>query len=79
MGDKVFLKVSPVKGVRRFNLRGKLSPRYISPYEIIDRLNPVAYWLDLPTELEHVHNVFHISQLRKHVPDLNHIIIAETV
>jgi len=61
VGDKVFLNVSLVKGVRRFNLRGKLSPRYIGPSEIIERLNPVAYRLDLPTELKHVHNVFHIS------------------
>ena len=62
VGDKVFLKVSPTKGIKRFGVRGKLSPRYIGPYEIIDKLNPVAYRLDLPVELEHVHNVFHISQ-----------------
>jgi len=79
VGDKVFLKVSPVKRVRRFNLRGKLSPRYIGPYEIIEKLNPVTYRLDLLIELKHVHNIFHISQLRKYVPDLNHIIIAEPI
>ena len=60
---KLFFKVSLVKGVRRFNPRGKLSPRHIEPYEIIKKLNPVTYRLDLLTELEHVHNVFHISQL----------------
>jgi len=79
VGDKVFLKVSLVKGVRRFNLRGKLRPRYIGPYEIIEKLNPVAYRLDLPIEFKHVHNVFHISQLRKYVPDLNHTIKTEPV
>ena len=73
----MFLKVSPVKGVRRFNLRSKLSPRYIEPYEIIEKLNSVTYRLDLPTELEHVHNVFHISQLRKYIPDPSHTIITE--
>ena len=53
-----------------------MSPRYIGPYEIIEKLNLVAYWLDLPVDLEHVHNVFHMSQLRKYVPDLDHVIIA---
>ena len=57
----------------------KLSPRYISLYEIIEKLDIVACRLDLPTELEHVHNVFHISQLRRYVPDPNHIIIAKPV
>jgi len=60
LGNKVFLKVSPTKGIKRFGVRGKLSPRYIRPYEIIEKLNPMAYGLDLPLELEHVHNVFHI-------------------
>ena len=79
MRDKVFLRVSPVKGVNRFHLRGKLSPRYIGPYEIIEKLNLVAYRLNLPIELEHVRNVFHVSQLQKYVPDSNHIIITEPV
>ena len=74
VGDKVFLKVCPSKGARRFNVRGKLSPRYIRPYEIIEKLNPMAYWLNLSIKLEHVHSVFHISQLQKYVPDPNHII-----
>ena len=58
-------------------MRGKLSPRYIGPYEIIEKLNPIAYRLDLPVELEHVHNVFHISLLRKYVPDPDHTIVSE--
>jgi len=63
VGVKVLLKVSPVKGEKRFNVRGKLNPRYIGPYDIIEKLNPVFYQLNLPTKLEHMHNVFHIFQL----------------
>jgi len=76
-GDKVFLKVSPVKGVRRFNVKGKLSPRFVGPYDIIEKINPVAYRLALPPELQHVHDVFHISQLRKYVYDPAHVIVHE--
>ena len=79
VGDKVFLKVSPTRGVKRFGVRGKLSPRYIGPYEIIEKLNPVAYRLELLAELKHVHNVFHISQLRKYMPDPDHIIVSEPI
>ena len=60
-------------------MRDKLSPRHIGPYEIIEKLNPVAYRLDLPVELEHVHNVFHISQLRKYIPDPDHTIVTEPI
>ena len=79
IGDKVFLKVSPTKGIKRFRVQGKLSTRYIGPYEIIEKLNPVAYRLDLPVELEHMHNVFHISQLGKYIPDSNHTIAFEPI
>jgi len=79
VGDKVFLKVSPTNGIKRFEVRGKLSPRYIGPYEIIEKLNPATYHLDLPVELEYVHNVFHISQLRKYTPDPNHTTISEPI
>jgi len=57
-GDKVCLKVSPIKGVRRFIVRGKLSPHFVGPYDIIQKINPTAYRLALPPELQHVHNVF---------------------
>ena len=60
-------------------MRGKLSPRYIGPYEIIEKLNSIAYRLDLPVELEHAHNVFHISRLRKYILDPNHTIIPEPI
>ena len=69
-GDFVMLKVSPWKGVIRFGKRGKLSPRYIGPFRILQRIGPVAYKLELPEELSGIHNVFHVSNLRKsHVDD----------
>nr|GEZ68199.1 putative reverse transcriptase domain-containing protein [Tanacetum cinerariifolium] len=63
-GDRVFLKVSPVGGVIRFGIKGKLSPRFIGPFEILDRVGEVSYHLALPPQLSHVHNVFHVSLLR---------------
>ena len=74
VGDRVFLKVSPWKGVLGFGRRGKLRPRYIGPYEIIARVGPVAYRLDLPLELSKVHNVFHVSMLCKYIPDPSHVL-----
>ena len=70
-GDFVYLKVSPIRGLRRFKVKGKLSPRYIGPFKILARRGEVAYELELPARLSDVHNVFHISQLRKclRVPD----------
>ena len=72
--DRVFLKLSPWKGVVRFGKRGKLSPRYIGPFEIVEMIGPVAYRLDLPEELSRVHNVFHIFMLRKYIPDSSHVL-----
>jgi hypothetical protein len=65
VGDFVYLKVSPTKGVQRFGIKGKLAPRYIGPYEIIEACGPVAYKLKLPPKMSAIHNVFHISQLKK--------------
>ncbi|WVZ98699.1 hypothetical protein U9M48_044099 [Paspalum notatum var. saurae] len=65
VGDYVYLKVSPIRGLRRFKVKGKLAPRYIGPFKIIDRKGEVAYQLELPDRLSGVHNVFHISQLKK--------------
>ncbi|WVZ53404.1 hypothetical protein U9M48_004350 [Paspalum notatum var. saurae] len=65
VGDYVYLKVSPIRGLRRFKVKGKLAPRYIGPFKIIDRKGEVAYQLELPDKLSGVHNVFHISQLKK--------------
>nr|GFD40387.1 putative reverse transcriptase domain-containing protein [Tanacetum cinerariifolium] len=63
-GDHVFLKVSPARGVRRFGIKGKLSPRFIGPFNILDRVGEVSYRLALPPQLLHVHDVFHVSLLR---------------
>jgi hypothetical protein len=59
------LKVSPLRGTKRFHIRGKLSPRYVGLYPIVKRVGKVAYQLKLPPELTGVHPVFHVSQLRK--------------
>ncbi|XP_024963494.1 uncharacterized protein LOC112503732 [Cynara cardunculus var. scolymus] len=63
-GDHVSLKVSPLRGIRRFGIKVKLSPRYIRPFEILERVGEVAYRLPLRPQLSHIHNVFHISLLR---------------
>ena len=77
VGDKVFLKVSPTKGVIRFGKRGKLNPRVIGPYLILEKIGEVAYRLELPQNLAGVHNVFHVSQLRRYVPDPGQILEEE--
>jgi hypothetical protein len=64
-GDYVYLKVSPLRGMRRFEVKGKLSPRYIGPFLIFRRVGEMAYQLELPDSLSDVHNVFHVSQLKK--------------
>ncbi|XP_077223412.1 uncharacterized protein LOC143857025 [Tasmannia lanceolata] len=74
VGDNVLLKVSPTKGVMRFGVRGKLSPRFVGPYEILEKIGKVAYRLALPPSLSGVHNVFHVSVLRKYIADPNHVI-----
>nr|GFB58493.1 putative reverse transcriptase domain-containing protein [Tanacetum cinerariifolium] len=65
IGDKVMLKVSPWKGVVRFGKRGKLNPRYVGPFKVLERVRDVAYKLDLPKELSRVYNTFHVSNLKK--------------
>ncbi|XP_068328213.1 uncharacterized protein [Pyrus communis] len=74
VGDWVFLKLSPWKGVVRFGKKGKLSPRYIGPYVITERIGEVAYRLELPSALSRVHDVFHISMLRHHVSNPSHVL-----
>jgi hypothetical protein len=64
-GDYVYLKVSPLRGMRRFKVKGKLSPRYIGPFLIFRRVGEMTYQLELPASLSNVHNVFHVSQLKK--------------
>jgi hypothetical protein len=65
VGDYVYLKVSPIRGIKRFGVKGKLAPRYIWPYQIQARRGEVAYQLNLPESLLAVHDVFHVSQLKK--------------
>ncbi|GJX07412.1 reverse transcriptase domain-containing protein [Tanacetum coccineum] len=79
VGDKVMLKVAPWKGVMRFGKRGKLNPRYIGPFRIIERIGPVAYRLELPQELSRVHNVFHICNLKKCLSDDTLVIPLEEI
>ncbi|TYK04606.1 pol protein [Cucumis melo var. makuwa] len=77
VGDMVFLKVAPMKGVLRFEKKGKLSPRFVGPFEILERIGPVAYLLALSASLSVVHDVFHVSMLRKYVADPTHIVDFE--
>ena len=75
--EKVFLKVSPWKKVMRFGKKGKLSLRFIGPYEVIEKVGPVAYRLELPPELEKIHSVFHVSMLRRYRSDPSHVVSSE--
>ncbi|KAL4038371.1 hypothetical protein IC575_001991 [Cucumis melo] len=77
VGDKVFLKVAPMRGVLRFERRGKLSPHFVGPFEILERIGPVAYRLALPPSLSTVYDVFHVSMLRKYVLDPSHVVDYE--
>ena len=79
VGDHVFLQISPMKGVMRFGKKGKLTPRYIGPFEILDRVGNVSYRLALPPNFGHVHPVFHISMLRKYVPHPSHILQTQEI
>ncbi|GKE93796.1 hypothetical protein Tco_1574891, partial [Tanacetum coccineum] len=74
VGDHVMLKVSPRKGIFLFGKRGKLNPRYVRPFKILEQISPVAYKLELPEELSNVHNTFHISNLKKCLSDESLII-----
>ena len=73
VGDHVFLKVMPKREVAKFGKRGKLSPRFIGPFEILERVGIVAYRLALPPSMSGVHEVFHVSMLRKYTLDPAHV------
>jgi hypothetical protein len=83
VGDFMYLKVSPMRGLHHFKIRGKLAPRYIGPFKILQQRGEVAYQLELPPQLSDVHDVFHVSQLRKclRVPEeqmpLEELIVGE--
>ena len=74
VGDHVFLKVMPKRGAVRFGKRGKLSPRFIGPFEILERVGTIAYRLTLSPSMSGVHEVFHISMLRRYTPDAAHVV-----
>jgi hypothetical protein len=76
IGDMVFVKVSPTKSVFRFRKKGKLSPRYVGPFEVLGRVGEAAYCVALPPQ---IHNVFHVSMLRKYVHDPSHVICFDDV
>ena len=65
IGDRAYPRVSPLRGVKRFGFKGKLAPRFVGPYRVLERMGEVAYKLELPEGLSGVHDVFHISQLKK--------------
>ena len=74
VGDHVFLKVMPKRGVVRFDKREKLSPRFIGPFEILERVGTVAYRLALLPRMSGVHEVFYVSMLRKYTPDPTYVV-----
>ena len=78
VGDMVFLKVSPMRGVVRFGKKGKLSPRFVGPFPIVERVGSLAYRLELPDSMTGIHSVFHMSMLRKCLRDpLDQIPLSE--
>ncbi|KAL6324088.1 hypothetical protein AAG906_006359 [Vitis piasezkii] len=79
VGDHVFLKVSPMKSVMRFGRKGKLSPRFVGPFEILERVGTLAYKVALPPSLSKIHNVFHVSTLRKYIYDPSHVVELEPI
>ena len=78
-GEKVFLKISPMRGVMRFGKKEKLSPRYVGPFEIIERVGKTTYRLALPPYMPNLYNVFHVSMLQKYVFDPSHVLQEQEV
>lgn len=72
MGDRVFLRVRPRKSPIRYGKGSKLAPRFVGPFEVLERIGPVAYRLALPPSLSRIHDVFHVSVLRPYFPDVTH-------
>src|SRR4051812_31655645 len=79
VGDRAYLRVSPLRGVKRFRVKGKLAPRYVGPFKILSRKGEVAYEIELPESLSAVHNVFHVSQLKKCHPEMEETSLKDTI
>jgi hypothetical protein len=79
VGDHVYLRVSPMKGVRCFGIKGKLAPRYLGPYAIIEKFGLLSYQVELPLKLSGVHNVFHVSQLKRCLKPPTNVVIEDTI
>jgi hypothetical protein len=77
VGDHMYLKVSPMKGVKRFGVKGKLAPRYIGLFPILEKCGNVAYKLELPSSLAEVHDIFHVSQLKKCLKASGDVVLPE--
>jgi hypothetical protein len=79
VGDHVYLRVSPMKGVRHFGIKGKLAPHYNGRYSIIDKYGPTSYQVELPLKLSEVHNVIHVSQLKRYLKPPADVVIEDTI
>jgi hypothetical protein len=79
VGDHVYLRISPMKGVCHFGIKGKLAPRYIGLYPIINKYGPTSYQVELPARLSGVHNVFHVSQLKRCLKPLADVVRKDTI
>ena len=79
VGDHVFLKVSPMKSIMRFERKLKPSPRFVGPFEVLERVSTLAYKVALPPSLSKIHNVFHVSTLRKYIYDPSHVVELEPI
>lgn len=77
VGDKAYIKVSPMKRVVQSNKSGKLNPQYVGPYEILDTVGTLSYILELPPNMSWTHNFFHVSKLRRYIPDPSHVLEVE--
>ena len=77
IGDKIFLQVAPMKAVMRFGKKGELSPRFVGPFEVLEKVGEFAYRIALPPALSGIHNVFHESMLRKYIPNPSHVMSYE--
>jgi hypothetical protein len=79
VGDHVYLQVSPMKVVHHFGIKGKLAPRYIGPYPIINKYGSMSYQVELPSKLSGVHNVFHVSQLKECLKPPIDVVVEDTI